>query len=222
GQKCHATHYKDVLAIANAFYLQGGKMLVRGLSLFDLEWGNIQAGYAWVAAQAVELDEDVARLGMWYPGVGAFILHLRQHARERILWLEMALAAAKQLRDRVREGNALGNLGLAYAALGETKYAIQFYDQALLIHSKLGDRLREGIALGNLGNAYADLGETKRAIQFYEQQLSIAREIGDRRCEGMALGNLGIAYGDLGETNRAIQLFQQQLTIDGEIGDRRG
>ena len=55
---------------------------------------------------------------MVYPDAGVYVLDLRQHSRERIRWLEIALAAAKQLNDRENEGATLGNLGVAYARLG--------------------------------------------------------------------------------------------------------
>ena len=35
----------------------------------------------------------------------------------------------REIGDRRGEGNALGNLGIAYADLGETRRAIQFYEQ---------------------------------------------------------------------------------------------
>ena len=60
---------------------------------------------------------------------------------------------------------------IAYAHLGETRKAIEFYEQALMIAREIGDRRGEGNALGNLGIAYADLGETRKAIEFYEQAL---------------------------------------------------
>jgi len=221
-QKRFATHYKEVLAAATELYQKGGESLLRGLVLFDLEWGNIQAGHAWVTAQADSADADVDRLGMAYPEAGVYVLSLRQHSRERIRWLEIALAAARRLRDLASEGNALGNLGTAYRNLGETRRAIQLHEQALLIDREIGDRRGEGVDLGNVGIAYAALGETRRAIQFYEQRLTIAREIGDRRGEGNALGCLGLAYADLGETRRAIQFHEQYLAIAREIGDRRG
>jgi len=221
GEKRFATHYKDVLAAANKLYLDG-EWLLRGLALFDLEWGNIQAGHTWVAAQTDAADADVARLGMSYPGAGVYVLDLRQHPQERIRWLEIALTVARRLQDRVNEGAALGNLGLAYGDLGETRCAIEFFEQRLTIACEIGDRRGEGNALGSLGNAYIVLGETRRAIHFYEQRLTIAREIGDRRGEGNALGNLGTAYAHLGETRRAIKLHEQDVTIRREIGDRRG
>jgi tetratricopeptide (TPR) repeat protein len=219
GQKRFATHYRDVLAAAKKLYKEGGESLLRGLALFDLEWGNIQAGHAWVAAQADAADADVVRLGMTYPDAGVYVLHLRQHARERVRWLEIALAAARRLQDRDGEGVALGNLGVAYKNLGETRQAIHFHEQHLAIAREIGDHQGEGYGLGNLGNAYADLGEARRAIQFYEQALLIHREMGDRRGEGNALTNMGLAYEILGETRRAIEFYEQALLIDREIGD---
>ncbi|HET6979278.1 MAG TPA: tetratricopeptide repeat protein [Pyrinomonadaceae bacterium] len=221
GQERFATHYLYVLSDTNKLYKEGGDSLLRGLALFDLEWGNIQASHAWVA-QADAADEYVDQLGMIYPNAGAYLLDLRQHSRERIRWLEIALAAAQRLQDRTCEGATLGNLGRAYSDLGENHRAIQFFEQALLIHRTMGDRRAEGNDLNNLGLAYSDLGETRRAIQFLEQRVTIAREIGDRRGEGNSLGNLGRAYGDLGENHRAIQFYEQTLLIDREIGDRRG
>jgi tetratricopeptide (TPR) repeat protein len=221
GQKRHATHYKDVLAAADKLYREGGEALTRGLALFDLEWSNIQAGHDWIAAQVIEADDDVARLGMSYPDAGLYLLYLRQPPRERIRWMEIALATAKRLKDRAGEGASLNNLGSAYAELGEPKRAIQFNEEALLIVRELGDRRSEGAALNNLGLAYTVLGETQRAIEFYEQALLIHREIGDRRGEGADLSNLGLAYYGVGETQRAIQFFEQSLLIDRELGNRR-
>jgi len=221
-QKPFAKHYKDMLAAANELYKEGGESLLRGLALFDLEWGNIQEGHARVTAQTDVADTDVARLGMTYPDAGAYVLYLRQHSREWIRWLEIALTAARRLQHRKGEGNALGNLGTAYKNLGETRRAIEFHEQALPILRKIGDRRGEGGVLGNLGTAYAALGETRRAIQFYEQALPIFRELDNRLGEGAVLGNLGVAYKNLGETRRAIEFYEQALPIVREIGDRRG
>jgi tetratricopeptide (TPR) repeat protein len=165
-QKRFAMHYKNVLAAANGQYLRGGESLLGGLALFDLEWGNIQEGHAWVSAQVDAADADVTRLGMTYPEAGVYVLDLRKHPRELIRWLELALAAARQLKHREYEGASLGNLGNAYADLGETRRAIQFFEQHLTIARELGNRRSEGTALGNLGLAFTELGDTRRAIQF--------------------------------------------------------
>ncbi len=242
----HAAHYERMLRAANTLYLQGNEGILAGLALYDREAANIHAGFAWACAPAPdayrkdaeaqrrkETDEPFAPLRPGdlalkntlcsaYPDAGAYILDLRLHPREKIRWLEAALRAARALEDRSMEGVHLGNLGLAYAALGDARRAIAFYEQRLVIAREIGDRRGEGAALGNLGLAYADLGDARRAIAFYEQALEIEKEIGDRRAEGSILGNLGLAYAALGDARRAIACYEQQLVIVREIGDRRG
>ena len=96
-----------------------------------------------------------------YPDAGEYLLELRLHGREWVLWLEVALSSARQLNDRREEGNHLGNLGSAYYALGETRRAIEHYEQALVTSREIGNRRGEGSVLGSLGIVYADLGEIR-------------------------------------------------------------
>src|SRR5260370_32663152 len=117
-----------------------------GLMLFDLGQRNIESGQAWAEAEAGGNDQ-AAWLGIAYPLGGAHALNLRQHPRERIRWLEMAVDAARRLRQRNNKGAALGNLGLAYKHLGETRTAIEFYNKQLVIVREIGDRRGEGAAL---------------------------------------------------------------------------
>jgi tetratricopeptide (TPR) repeat protein len=218
-RKQHAEHYCGVLAAADELYLKGGEHVALGLTLFDRERRNIEAGQAWAADCGAD-DPVGARLATRYPFVGAHILFLRQHPRQRIGWLETAATAARKADDRRGEGLAVGNLGTAYADLGQHHRAVEFYEQTLAIAREIGDRRSEGNALGNLGTAYAALGEPRRAIEFHEQHLAIAREIGDRSGECNALGDLGNAYDDLREPHRAVEFYKQTLTLTREIGNR--
>jgi len=220
GQLHHAEHYKNALAAADDLYLQGNEFIAQGLALFDREWSNIQAGQEWAAANAQD-DEEAAIICSDYPHFGIYMLSLRQHARDRIRWTEQALAAARRMRDRGDEGVHLGNLGLAYADLGDARKAIEFYEQALVIARDLGDKRTEGKWLGNLGIAYADLGKTRKAIEFCEQALVIVRDLGDKRNEGKWLGNLGLVYAALGDVDKAIEFYEQALVIARDIGDKR-
>ncbi len=213
----HATHYLQILSTADDLFQKGGAAIAGGLSLFDNERVNIEAGQEWAAVRFAG-NEQAAQLCNMYPDAGAFVLSLRQHPRDLIRWLEAALPAAQQLRDaRAAEGRHLGNLGNAYVRLDETRRAIEFHEQYLNITREIGDRRGEGNALGNMGVAYADLGETRRAIEFYEQALVISREISDRRGEGADLGNLGIVYKDLGDTEQAIGYMEEAVKILEEI-----
>jgi len=114
---------------------------------------------------------------MAYPYAGKDIFYLRQHPREWIRWLKIALAAARRLKNRANEGVALGTLGLAYRNVGETQRAIQFHEQHLTIARELGDRRGEGTVLWNMSLSLDQLGQRAKAIQYAEQSLTILEQI---------------------------------------------
>ncbi|HYH84922.1 MAG TPA: tetratricopeptide repeat protein, partial [Pyrinomonadaceae bacterium] len=221
GRMHHAEQYLKVLRECHMFYSKGGEGVKSGLALFDAERRNIEAGQEW-AREYASVDEAAARLCHEYPYFGVYILNLRQHPRERILWLEAGLAAARQLKDRAAEGRHLVNLGSSYYTLGEYRRAIEFYEQQLVIARENGDQLGESYALSGLGVAHQELNEPNRAIEYHEQALSLNRKIGNRREEGENLTNLGISYMSLGELRRAIEFYEQCLIITREIGNRFG
>ncbi len=221
GQARHAEHYLVVLGEADDLYEQGGETFMLGLTLFDAEWANIQAGQSW-AARHIGDDKGLDRLCAIYPYNGSAILYLRQHPHERIAWLEIGLPASQSLNNRSVEVSELVTLGLAYFDAGEPQKTVKVCKQALTIAREISDRLNENRALGNLGMAYTFLGEPRRAVEFLQQQLNIARGIGDWRGVGNAFSNLGVAYSKLCEPRRAVEFYEQSLSIYREIGDRRG
>lgn len=167
----HAEHYRRVLSRADDLYLQGGENIRAGLALFDREAEHIRAGQAWAAARSPELCNA-------YPKAGTYVLDLRLTPKEKIAWLEAALQAARCSHDRAGEGVHLGNLGLAYADLGDARQAIEFYEQALAIDREIGDRRGEAFGSWNLGLAYEKQGEIEKAIQAMQICVDFEREIG--------------------------------------------
>lgn len=227
-QQRHANHYKNVLAIAEGLFLQGGENTIAGLDLFDLESINIKAGHAWAEQYIIKQPNGMKEIGSElalhltcdYPLVGNQLLDSRLDPKEKIRWIESAIVAAQQLKDRGSECIHLNNLGRVYAKLGETHKAIESYKQALDISRLIGDPKRESDALQNLGNAYAKLGEINKVIDSFERALAIAHEIQDRDRESTILVDLGVAYFDLGEICKAIELYEQHLAIIRKTGDR--
>jgi tetratricopeptide (TPR) repeat protein len=220
-QQRHAKHFLKVLAETDDLYLKGGEAVLLALRRFDIEWGNLQSGYAWAAGHFLE-DNEAARICGDYPDAGTSLLLLRLHPREHIRWREIALAAARQRKDKARESVHLGNLGLAYAKLGDPRRAIEFFEQDLALSRSIGNRLGEASTLGNLGIAYSQIGDNPHTLELFEQVLGIAREIKNRQLEGYSLGNVGIIYRRLGKPRRAIEFFGQALAFTRELGDRYG
>jgi tetratricopeptide (TPR) repeat protein len=219
-ERRHAVHFRNVLDEADTLYKRGSAAVVEAVELFERAWANAQAGFAWAERRAGQ-EAEAARLCVSYPHRAIYLLQLRQHPQVQIAWLQAALQAAREINDRRGEGNALGNLGLAYADLGQPQQAIEFYQQQLAITRDIGDRRGEGAALGNLGIAFKHLGQPQLAINFHEEALATSRAISDRRAESQALCNLGNAYYAVGQVQRAIDFYQQQLAITRDIGDRR-
>jgi tetratricopeptide (TPR) repeat protein len=177
-QQHHAEYFRKVLASARALYEQGGEAIVRGMALYDQERVNIEAGHAWAESNAGAMNE-AAQLCIDYPNAGVYALDLRQHPRERIRWLELALTAARRLKRRSSEGVALGNLGITYKDLGETRKAIEFYEQRLAIAREIGDRRGEGNAVWNMSLSLDKLGDRAQAITCAEAALRIYEAIED-------------------------------------------
>ena len=219
-EQAHATHYCAVLAEADELYLAGGEAIKEGLELFDTEWVNIQAGQRWAETRAGS-DREAARLCIDYPQTG-YILYLRRLPRERIRWLDLAIAQARRLNLRQSECYLLGNLVVSYLNLREFEQAIELNRQQLLIARELHDRRAEGNALSSMGSVYSRMGELPQAIDFFEQAIEAHRETGYRRGEGIALGGLGHVYIKLGELQKAIAMFNDRLVLAREIHDRRG
>ena len=144
------------------------------------------------------------------------------YVRRAIEYHEQALKIAKEIGDKRREGEQLGNLGSAYQYLSEFRLAIKYHEQSLRIAKDMGDKRREGEQLGDLGSVYQYLSEFRRVIEYHEQALKIAKEMGDKRRESSSLGKIGLAYNDLSEFRRAIEYFEKALKISHEIVDRRG
>jgi tetratricopeptide (TPR) repeat protein len=226
----HARHYLQVAENADDLYLQGGEAAKCGLSLFDLEWKNIQAGQSWAAS--VGADSSTAEVCSEYPNAVQYCLRLRRQADERIRWLKAALQAARKLGKPEFEGTHLGNLGSTYMEQGDDQRAVMCYQQALAVLRRTPDRLGESRVLANLGNAYAITGQQLLAIECYTQAWRISRDLATpehsetqrtnaRRSEGGILIGLGSAYEELGDFRRALEFYEQALAAARELHDLR-
>ena len=80
----------------------------------------------------------------------------------------MAISRSEALRDRSGEGQALGNLGLAYYSLGQYQTAIDYHQQDLDIAREIGDRSGEAIAWFNFGLALEKVKQKSAAIEAYD------------------------------------------------------
>ena len=187
------------------------------VGLYDEDALNVRACFEWAIR-----TEDVkgAALLIELSFAAVHIESLRMYPRERVRRLSATIATARTMQHRRVEAIALGNIGVAYAELGETSNAIASFEQQLEIVRASDDRRAEGNALGGLGGAYLAIGSIREAIEYYQLSLEIMREDRDRRGEAMVRISLGIASAALGDLPAAIDFMEQGLEVAREVGDR--
>jgi len=216
----HSRYYANLLSTTNQNYKEGTESAHIALRIFDSEWANINAGQSW-AALHLENDREALELCNLYPYAGRELLELRQHPRERIQWLEAALAAARLLHDKKSESAHLSLMGIAHLALGEISQSISLFKDSLELARNLGHKQLTSVALGNLASGYQRQGRLRESIDVLNEALRIAREIGDQRTEISILKQLGDIHVSLGEFNVGIEFFERSLGIIRELGDDR-
>jgi tetratricopeptide (TPR) repeat protein len=215
----HASHYLDVARMIGELYEREATAR-DGLELFDTEWVNLQAGRAWASEHSAG-NNEAALSCLHYADALKHLLYLRRHPQEQIKWMKSALAASRQLRQRVSEGRYLCHLGTAYS-LTKPSRAVECYRQAIDIAHETEDQIGKGNALGGLGNTYTSLGQDGLAIEYYKQCLFHLYNLSDGRGAGRTLTNLGNIYANRGESRHAVEFYRQALEVAREMRDRRG
>ena len=146
------------------------------MALFDRERAQLEAAFDWLESRS---DKASAQILLSLGNAVVYTSELRFHPRQQIRWLEAQVKAAQLAGDRQAESNAFGNLGLAYAALGEARKAIEFYEQQLAICREIGDQRGEGNALWNSALRLWELNDRAEAIARAEAAARIFEAIED-------------------------------------------
>lgn len=123
---------------------------------------------------------DLGNLGRAYGMLG--------EARRAIGYFERSLALHREIRDAARrdssewraarrgEGNDLGNLGNAWAALGEAPRAVEYYEQHLAAAREAGDRRGEAGVSFNLAQLLVQQKRLREALPHAERAAQILAE----------------------------------------------
>jgi tetratricopeptide (TPR) repeat protein/transcriptional regulator with XRE-family HTH domain len=133
-----------------------------------------------------------------------------------------AVAAARQLGDRLAQANALNDLGSVLWLTDDYSVAAQALEHALSIYRDLGDRLGQANALDDLGFVRRATNDHEGAARDLEQALAIYRDLGDRRGQASSLNELGDVRWMTDDYPAAVQALEQALDIYRDLGDRLG
>ena len=176
-----------------------------------------------LTAQQVSLLRDPAKRAQasasFKEGEALFGRPNKQSRRAAITKFAEARRMFSEMEDRHNEAVSLDWLGSVYAALGDKRKALEYYNQALPLTIALDDKHDEAMTLNYIGLAYMDLGEIK-AIECFQQALPLSKAIDDKQGEASALHNLGTIYARIGETERALGYYEQALLLRHALGEK--
>ena len=82
-----------------------------------------------------------------------------------IIKLEVALRLSRLENNDARQALSFFLLGHVSGKLGETRQALEFYNQSLPLFKQVGHMGSIAIALNSTGVIYHDLGEPKKALE---------------------------------------------------------
>jgi signal transduction histidine kinase len=117
---------------------------------------------------------------------------------------------AQEIMDDTLVANAVGNIGVVYAELGEHDKSIDAFRHVLNAATTANNRQSRFSACLNLAAAYHYTGEYAKAVEMAEDALAIAQSDQDLLA---AHGNLGVAYTDAGRYQQAKHHLEKSLEI---------
>ena len=129
------------------------------------------------------------------------------------------LQKARGIADREAEKNALSALALAYSRLGQTRKAIQYFQEQLNISQEFENFEEVCGLLANLGDAYAISGNIDRAKNYYEEQRVLAESKGLHAYVGTSYNGIGFVFVKQGKIEHAIDCYFKALESYRELED---
>jgi tetratricopeptide (TPR) repeat protein len=216
-----ARHYLTRLRAANDAYKRGSEGIVYALNVFDRDWQQIKHWQSWVDQHSVQ-DHEALSLCSAYAEVGADLLSLRQEPRERLVWLETALRASRELGDQHAEIQHLIATGDVYESLSTYELAASHLRLALELAHQIKDQSNLPIILYRLAEATWGQADYATAQNLCEECLALSRALGDALMIARALGGLGIVALYQGDLATATSYFSQALKRFRAAGDQAG
>jgi tetratricopeptide (TPR) repeat protein len=134
---------------------------------------------------------------------------------------EVALAAARELRDAEKEAGALNNIGLVLNSRGQTGEAKAQFMLARKKYREVGDLSGEATVMLGLSEALRAEGSVRAAVGPLRRAIRLYMENRDGHGAGFALTNLGIALREDGQYKEAIEQLSLALKVHEESGARR-
>ena len=144
-----------------------------------------------------------------------------------ITYYTLAENKAIQLKDLIRQAQAIRNKGWCYYIKSDYTKALTQYKQGLQVLEKvqLDNENKKNVyatIVGNIGIVYHNQGDYTKASDYYLKALAINEEIGNKQGQAANLGNIGIIYKEQGNYTKALDYYFKALAMNEELGNKQG
>ncbi|HEU4435769.1 MAG TPA: CHAT domain-containing protein, partial [Pyrinomonadaceae bacterium] len=147
----------------------------------------------------------------------AYLYDLQKDCVQSLQHAKAALALGKELKSRY-VGRYIGNVGGAYACLGDMTEAISYYNQALEVSADPRNLDSRNLVSLLTNIAEANVTNTAEALPLLERALTLSRSITNRTMEMRVLLGLGALDQQNGDYPKALERTTAALKIAQQTG----
>ena len=183
--------------------------------------GDVQAGVELIdqAIDYAQQSQDQISVIRFTGLKGVSLLEADQYEEAK-----QTLQRAGQLADEAGElalkCDALANIGLLLAEIGDLSHGLKTTQEALIIAIEIKDTQRTMVHRGTMGNLYLALLDFEGAVQAFNEAFNFANELGDRKAQVGFLNNIGLVFFEAAKFERVVEFFSKVLPLARELQDK--
>lgn len=123
----------------------------------------------------------------------------------------LALAARREIEDRILEGRTLNGQGSARLQQGDLEGALAGYQRAIALRQRTGDRVGLATSLNYAGNVYIQSGKLVEARRLFERARPVLEAEGNAQRLVELSSSIGNLYAEMGRYADAARAYGQAL-----------
>ncbi|GAB2852825.1 BTAD domain-containing putative transcriptional regulator [Lentzea nigeriaca] len=149
--------------------------------------------------------------GMWG------YLHLHGSTEDILRLDNIALEAARQLRNRYAEAIALHSLGVARKNMHEYEEALRVLHEALRIRQEIDHERGIAVSQAELASTYLWQGCHDEALRYYRASIEQWRRVGNDRGMSMSMNSLAWTLVCKGDFSEAVEVAKEALALQEQL-----